>query len=157
MNLPQIRVIIDNESVMVDTMDQANALADERQLDLVEVAPNVYKVMDYKKHLYNQQKMAKSNKQANKQETKEAQFNIGIAENDMQRKIRDISKWLQQGAQVRVMVRLRGREQSRPEIGYNMMQRILDGIADNNIQIAKPTIKLPEGGRDITTVLKIAK
>ena len=112
--------------------------------------------MDYKKHQYNQQKLAKKQQQS-RQETKEAQFNLGIAEHDMQRKVKDICKWLNQGAQVRVMVKLRGREQSRPELGHAMMQRIIDSVTNAGINMIKPTVKMPEGGRDITTVLKASK
>lgn len=152
----KIRVVIDNQSIMVDTIEQAQRLADDKQLDLVQVAENVYKVMDYKKHLYTQQKQAKKQNQA-RQETKETQFNLGIAEHDLQRKVRDICKWLQQGAQVRVMVKLRGREQSRPEIGYAMMKRIIECVQNNGMNIGTPIVKLPEGGRDVITMLKIPK
>ena len=156
MTSPKIRVVFDNQSVMVDTMEQAQRMADEKELDLVQVADGVYRIMDFKKHQYNQQKLAKKQQQS-RQETKEAQFNLGIADHDLQRKIKDICKWLTQGAQVRVMVKLRGREQSRPELGHAMMQKILDGVADAGINVMKPTVKMPEGGRDITTVLKAAK
>ena len=156
MTSSKIRVVIDNQSVMVDTMEQAHRLANEKGLDLVQVAENVYKVMDYTKHMYNQQKQAKKQQQS-RQETKEAQFNLGIADHDLQRKIKDICKWLNQGAQVRVLVKLRGREQSRPEIGHAMMQRIIDGVTEYGVTLVKPTVKMPEGGRDITTVLKASK
>lgn len=152
----KIRVVIENQSVMVDTIDQAHRLADEKGLDLVQVAENVYKVMDYKKHMYNQQKQAKKQQQS-RQDTKEAQFNLGIADHDLQRKIKDICKWLNQGSQVRVLVKLRGREQSRPEFGHAMMQRIIDGVMESGVPLVKPTVKMPEGGRDITTVLKASK
>ncbi len=156
MNSPKIRVVFENQSLMVDTMEQAHNLADEKGLDLVQVAENVYRIMDYKKHQYNQQKQAKKQQQS-RQETKEAQFNLGIADHDLQRKIKDICKWLNQGAQVRVLVKLRGREQSRPELGHAMMQRILDGVSESGVNMVKPTVKMPEGGRDITAVLKASK
>ena len=152
----KIRVVVDNQSIMVDTIEQAQRLADDKHLDLVPVAENVYKVMDYKKHLYTQQKQAKKQNRT-RQETKEVQFNLGIAEHDLQREVRDICKWLQQGAQVRVIVKLRGREQSRPELGHAMMQRIIECIQNNNPNITIPTVKVPEGGRDIITMLKAPK
>ena len=156
MNSSKIRVVFENQSIMVDTMEQAHNLADEKGLDLVQVAENVYRIMDYKKHQYNQQKQAKKQQQS-RQETKEAQFNLGIADHDLQRKVKDICKWLNQGAQVRVLVKLRGREQSRPELGHAMMQRILDGVSEPGVNMVKPTVKMPEGGRDITAVLKASK
>lgn len=156
MNNSKIRVIFESEQHMLDTVEQAQNLADEKCLDLVEVAPNVYKIMDYKKYLYNQSKQAKNNKQ-NKQETKEAQFNLSIGDGDMQRKIRDICKWLKQGCQVRVIVKLRGREQARPELGHNLMQRILTQVLEAGAIASIPTTKFPEGSRDITAVLKASK
>lgn len=157
MNTTQIRVVVDNESIMVDTMAEAQTLAEQHNLDLVQVAENVYKLMDYKKYLYSQQKQAKKNQQQSKHETKEAQFNLGIASHDMERKIKDINKWLSQGAQVRVTVKLRGREQSRPEMGRAMMQQIIDKVMCSELSIQTPAIKMPEGGRDITTVFKALK
>lgn len=156
MTSQQIRVIVNNQSIMVDTIEQAQRLADDNQLDLVPVAENVYKVMDYQKHLYTQQKQAKKQNQS-RQETKETQVNLGIADHDLQRKVRDICKWLQQGAQVRVIVKLRGRQQSRPELGHAMMQRIMEDVQNNGVNIITPTIKTPEGGRDIITMLKVPK
>ncbi len=153
----QIRVLVNNQSVMVDTVEQAQYIADEHMLDLVEVAPNVYKVMDYKKHLYDQSKKAK--KQSPKTETKEAQFNLGIAAGDLQRKIKDICKWLNAGDNVNVKVKLKGREQSRPELGITLMQKILDGVAEANVSIATPKIKTPAetGGRDVIALLRPSK
>ena len=156
MTSQQIRVIVNNQSIMVDTIEQAQRLADDNQLDLVPVAENVYKVMDYQKHLYTQQKQAKKQNQS-RRETKETQVNLGIADHDLQRKVRDICKWLQQGAQVRVIVKLRGRQQSRPELGHAMMQRIMEAVQNNGVNIITPTIKTPEGGRDIITMLKVPK
>lgn len=157
MDSSKIRVIYNNESTIVETIEQAQRIADAHQLDLVEVAPNIYKVMNYSKYQYNQQKQIKHNKQTNKQGSKEAQFNIGIADNDMQRKIRDISKWLNNGIQVRVLVKLRGREQNRPEISEGFMQRIIDGVTQTGVHIVKPTIKIPDSGRDIIAILKPIK
>ena len=108
------------------------------------------------KRLKIKQKQAKKQQQS-RQETKEAQFNLGIADHDLQRKVKDICKWLNQGAQVRVLVKLRGREQSRPELGHAMIQRILDGVSESGVNMVKPTVKMPEGGRDITAVLKASK
>lgn len=156
MNSQKIRVVIDNQSIMVDTIEQAQRLADEQHLDLVPVAENVYKVMDYQKHLYAQKKQAKKQNHSH-QETKEAQFKLGIAENDLQRKVRDICKWLQQGSQVRVIIKLRGREQSRPEFGHAMMRRIVDSVQATCTNVSTPTIKTPENGRDIITILKVQK
>lgn len=156
MNTQQIRVILNDESIMVDTIEQAQHIADENQLDLVEVAPNVYKVMNYSKYLYTQKKQAKSHKHTNKHNTKEVQFSLNIAEHDIQRKVTDIVKWLNKGAHVRVVVKLRGREQNRPDAGHQVMNRILDNIKQCHDSIIISTIQISESGRDITTMLRNA-
>lgn len=157
MSNKEIRVIHDGQSIMVNNMQEAQDLADKYQLDLVEVGENVYKIMNYSKYLYEQEKRSK--KQPSKTEYKDAQFNLGIASSDLQRKTRDIEKWLAKGINVRIVVKLRGREQSRPEMGVALVNAILDTLLANNAIDKKPNINTPQqtGGRDIITTVKPIK
>lgn len=157
MNNQEIRVIFDGQSIMVNNLQEAQDLADKKQLDLVEVGDNVYKIMNYSKYLYEQQKRNK--KQPSKTEYKDAQFNLGIAPLDLQRKIRDIEKWLSKGIHVRIVVKLRGREQSRPEMGVTLVNTILDALIENAAIDKRPNINTPQqtGGRDIIATVKPAK
>ena len=153
----EIRVIYDGQSIMVSNLQEAQDLADKHQLDLVEVGDNVYKIMNYSKYLYEQQKRSK--KQPSKTEYKDAQFNLGIASLDLQRKINDIEKWLSKGIYVRIIVKLRGREQNRPEMGVALVNAILDTLTERKAIDKKPTINTPQqtGGRDIVSIVKPIK
>ena len=157
MSNTQIRVVFESETTMVNSIEEAQRIADEKSLDLIQVAPNVYRIMDYKKHLYDQSKKAKKQP---KQETKEAQFNLVIAQGDLQRKIKDICKWLTHGDNVRIMIKLKGRELSRPELGVNLMNTILDAIKEQEINFSMSKMVVPgeeKGGRDVSVVLRPTK
>lgn len=153
----KIRVIFEGNSIMVDNLQEAQNLANEHQLDLVEVGENVYKIMNYSKYIYEQQKRAK--KQQPKTEYKDAQFNLGIASSDLHRKIRDIEKWLSKGFCVRIIVKLRGREQTRPEMGEALMNTVLDSLVQSGVILSKPNINTPQqtGSRDIVAIVKPIK
>jgi translation initiation factor IF-3 len=158
MNNPNIRVITESGTTMVHTLDEAQRIADEAGLDLVEVSENVYKVMDYKKFLYNRQKAQKKSKQ-DKHEVKECQFTLSIADNDRNRKITDIIKWLNNGNNVRIIIKLRGREAARPEYAVEMMQNTIDTIAETVELPERPKIIKPDenGGRNVIATLKAPK
>lgn len=133
----KILVIVDGEPIQVETIEEAQQIADEKCLDLIEVSKNVYKIMNHGKYLYDKQKGAKQQKQV----TKEAQFTISIAPNDLKRKIKDICKWLQHGDNVRVIVKLRGRETQHPEFGMQIMQLIIEDANVQELLIETPNIK----------------
>ena len=153
----QIRVVFESENIFVESVEQAQHLADEKGLDLVQVAPNVYKIMDYQKHLF---KQSKQTKKKSSPSLKEMQFNLVIAQGDFQRKAKDICKWLTRGNHVRIVVKLRGREQMRPEMVIELMNRILgavqaQGVAYNASEMVAPG--KDSAGRDVTITLRPAK
>lgn len=151
----KIMVICDGEKQFVANIKDAQSIANEKGLDLIEVAQNVYKVMDYKKYLYDSKKNAKQQK---KQTVKDAQFNFGIAENDLQRKVRDIKKWLSDGCAVRVIIRLHGREASRPELADYIVNAVVNAVTSDKLVSETPKPKQIDGAhRDIQIMLKPAK
>lgn len=157
MSNTQIRIVFESETTLVNSVTEAQHIADEKGLDLVQVAPNVYRIMDYKKYLFDKSKKAKKQP---KQDTKEAQFNLFIARGDLQRKIRDICKWLSTGNNVRIMIKLKGRELNRPELGVDLMNRILSSVQEQGITYNASKMTVPgqeKGGRDVTIVLRPAK
>lgn len=134
-NVPQVR-LIDQNGVMVGIMPTFEAAARARNagLDLVEIAPTakppVCKIMDFSKYLYEKDKQEKENRK--KQKTgglKEIRLNPRIGENDLQTKIRQMDKFLQEHNKVRVTVVFRGRENQHKDLGENILDRICESLS----------------------------
>ena len=110
----EVRLVGDNVTVGVYKLRDALAIAEEQELDLVEISPNadppVCKVVDYKKFLYEQKKKKKELK-ANqvKQEVKEIRFGPNTDEHDFDFKVKHGEKFLQEGHKVRAFVFFKGR------------------------------------------------
>jgi len=119
------------EQVGVVRVEDALRLAEEADLDLVEVAPDarppVCKLMDYGKFKYESAMKARDARrnQANTQ-LKEIQFRPKIDEHDYATKMGHVKRFLEGGDKVKCIVRFRGREQSRPELGIRLLQRVRD-------------------------------
>ena len=110
-------------------------MARELKLDLVEVSPNadppVCRMMDYGKFLYERSKRERKARKAQKTvEVKEIRLSPKIGEHDIDFRVRDAHRWLEQGAKVKVRVRFRGREITYPEIGRVMLQDVAQRLAD---------------------------
>ncbi|MEX2530633.1 MAG: translation initiation factor IF-3 [Gemmatimonadota bacterium] len=125
----------DGEQVGVVSLQAAREAAAEHDLDLVEVAPNarppVLKVMDWGKYRYEQQKQqqeARRNQQT--VETKEVQLRPVTEDHDFNTKIKRARRFLEDGNVVRIVLRYRGREMRRPEVGEAMLDRVADATSD---------------------------
>jgi translation initiation factor IF-3 len=117
------------------SMRDALNMAREKNLDLVEVSPNadppVCRIMDYGKFLYDRAKRERKARKAQKNvEVKEIRLSPKIGEHDIDFRLRDAQRWLQEGLKVRVRVRFRGREITYPEIGRNMLQQVAERLSD---------------------------
>lgn len=123
------------EQVGVVRVEDALRLAEEADLDLVEVAPDarppVCKLMDYGKFKYESAMKARDARrnQANTQ-LKEIQFRPKIDEHDYATKMGHVKRFLEGGDKVKCIVRFRGREQSRPELGIRLLQRVAEETDD---------------------------
>ena len=123
------------EQVGVVRVEDALRLAEEAGLDLVEVAPDarppVCKLMDYGKFKYESAMKARDARrnQANTQ-LKEIQFRPKIDEHDYATKMGHVKRFLEGGDKVKCIVRFRGREQSRPELGIRLLQRVAEETED---------------------------
>jgi len=98
-------------------------------MDLVEVSPNadppVCKVMDYGKYQFEQNKKLQAAKKKQKQiQIKEIKFRPGTEEGDYQVKLRNLTKFLEEGNKTKITVRFRGREMAHREIGMDLLKRI---------------------------------
>ena len=131
-------LVIDEEGRKVGIMLSKDAimLAEERGLDLVEVGegadPPVCKVMDYGKFLYQKHKQEKEakKKSAGQRPIKEIKIGIKTEDHDLQTKLRHIREFLERGSKTKIIVMYRGREMAHPELGRELLQRVIQELAD---------------------------
>ncbi len=134
--MPAVRLIDDEgEQRGIVPTAQAQAIADEAGLDLVEVAPNadppVCKLLDYGKFKYLAQKKASEARKRQKTiDVKEVKMRPGIDQHDYAVKMRSIVKFLGDGDKVKLTLRFRGREMVHQEIGRRVLDRVCDDLGD---------------------------
>ena len=114
---------------------EAQQVAEEASLDLVEIQPNVnppvVRVMDYGKFLFKQSKdRAVAKKKQKKVKIKEIKFRVSTDDNDYGIKLLNIKKFLAEGDKVKVTVWFKGREISHHELGLELLVRVRDDLAD---------------------------
>lgn len=146
------------ENVGVITIEEALRLAQESELDLVEVAPNsdppVCRVMDFGKFIYERAKKEKEAKRAQtKIEVKEIRLRPKTNDHHRDLKVRDARRWLEDGMKVKVRIRFRGREISYPEIALTDLKSIADELADVAVVEQTPGLE----GRTMLMVLAPGK
>ena len=113
--------------------EAALAMAEEIGLDLVEISPNanppVAKIMDYGKYKYEQQKKAaEARKNQHVIEVKEVKFRPNIDTHDYDVKMRNVTRFLEEGDKVKVTLRFRGREMAHMELGRDLLERVASDI-----------------------------
>ena len=134
------------------SLESALKEAEERDLDLVEVAPEadpiVAKILDYGKYKYEQQK--KEKKQKKKKKLKTIKFTIKIEDHDFKTKVNHIKRFLKKGHKVRVTVFFRGREKAHKDKGFDLLNRVKEEIKEEGDVDQEPTKK----GQIIQMLLK---
>ncbi len=110
-------------------IDRALAMAEEHEVDLVEIAPTakppVCRLMDYGKYKYTEQKKRHEAKLRQKQiQVKEIKFRPGTDEGDYQIKLRNLIRFLGDGDKAKVTLRFRGREMAHQEFGVKLLERV---------------------------------
>ena len=142
---PQVRVIDENnEQLGVFSPPDAIALARERGLDLVEVAPTakppVCRLLDYDQFRYAQQKRDRENRKRQKrQEIKEVRLGVKIGDHDFETKIRRAGEFLSAGDRVKITVRFKGREITHPQLGRDLLLKAAALLAEQG-SIERPPI-----------------
>ncbi|MEZ5312504.1 MAG: translation initiation factor IF-3 [Thermoanaerobaculia bacterium] len=126
----------DGSQVGVVPTEQALKMAKEQNLDLVEVAPAarppVCRIMDFGKFLYQQKKKTHDSKKKQKTiQVKEVKFRPNIDDHDYSVKLKRAEKFLDEGDKVKATVQFRGREMSKPELGLNLLRRMMADIAEH--------------------------
>jgi translation initiation factor IF-3 len=150
-----VRVIGEDGSQLgVLPVEEALALAQERGLDLVEVAatarPPVVKIMDYGKYKFEEAKAARAaKKKQHVIQLKEVKFRPGIDDHDFEFKTRHAREFLKDGNKVKVTMMYRGRQIAHLEFGKAVLDRVAQAVAD----IGKIEMEPKLEGRNMTMVI----
>ncbi|WP_299276397.1 translation initiation factor IF-3 [uncultured Georgenia sp.] len=153
--VPEVRLVgPGGEQVGVVRVEDALRLAQEADLDLVEVAPNarppVAKLMDYGKFKYESaQKAREARRNQAHTSLKEIRFRLKIDPHDYATKKGHVERFLKGGDKVKVMIMFRGREQSRPEMGMRLLQRLAEDVSELGSVESAPRLD----GRNMTMVI----
>lgn len=132
----QLRVLdFEGKQIGVLTKAEALRLAQEQELDLVEIAPTakppVVKIIDFNKFLYQQEKKKQEEKRRAKvSETKEIRMGPFISGHDLEVRVRQGRGFLEDGDKIKLVVRFRGRQITHPEIGRQLIGKIVDALSD---------------------------
>jgi len=125
-----VRLIgIEGEPIGIVKIEEAMRLAEEKEIDLVEIAPTakppVCRLMDYGKFKYRESKKAHEAKLKQKQiQVKEVKFRPGTDEGDYKIKVRNLIRFLTEGDKTKVTLRFRGREMAHQELGMQLLKRV---------------------------------
>ncbi|WP_062152760.1 translation initiation factor IF-3 [Beggiatoa leptomitoformis] len=136
---PKVRLIdAEGNQVGIVSIRDAQQLATDAELDLVEIVPNakppVCRVMDYGKFLFEQNKKRHTAKKKQKQvQIKEIKFRPGTDEGDYQVKLRNLIRFLEDGDKAKVTLRFRGRELSHQELGMKLLKRVEQDLTELGI------------------------
>jgi translation initiation factor IF-3 len=157
--VPQVRLVGEdgNQIGVVDTQ-QALRYAQERDLDLVEVAPDarppVCRVLDYSKYKYEQEQKAKAARRHQKQvNVREIKLRPKIADNDYETKKNHVVRFLKGDDRVKVTIMFRGREQTHPERGERLLMRLAEDVQELGTIEQSPQ----QDGRNMTMLLAPSK
>jgi len=133
---PEVRVVgADGEQIGILAIAEALRIAEEAEMDLVEVAadakPPVCRIMDYGKFLFEENKKKHAARKKQKQiQIKEVKFRPGTDEGDYQVKLRNLIRFLEDGDRAKVTLRFRGREMAHQELGMKLLKRIEADLTD---------------------------
>lgn len=149
--MAEVRLIdSDGSQVGIVPIKKALEVAKDRELDLVEVAPNakppVCKVMDFGKYKY---QLSKKQAQKKTQDMKEIKLRPRIDTADLERKVRSMRKFLDEGHKTKVTMFFRGRERGRPDLGIQVFDRLKEMLEGKYNIVNEPKLV----GNSITMVI----
>lgn len=153
--MSEVRLVGQNgEQVGIVRIEDALRLAAELDLDLVEIAPQarppVCKLMDYGKWKYeNAQKARETRRNQTNTVIKEMKLRPKIDDHDYETKKGHVVRFLKGGDKVKVTIMFRGREQSRPELGFNLLKRLAADISEDGVVESSPR----QDGRNMIMVV----
>jgi translation initiation factor IF-3 len=149
---------LDGEALGIVNLAAAQKMAEEAQVDLVEIAPTakppVCRLMDYGKFKYQEAKRRHEAKLKQKQiQVKEVKFRPGTDEGDYQIKIRNLIRFLEEGDKAKVTLRFRGREMAHQEFGVKVLERVRADLDPYGVVEQMPKME----GRQMIMVLSPKK
>jgi translation initiation factor IF-3 len=150
-----VRVISETgEQLGIMPVDEAISTAEDRGLDLVEVAPEarppVVRIMDYGKFKYEAARKAReARKKQHHIQIKEVKFRPGIEEHDFEFKLRHARRFLDEGNKVKATMMFRGRQLTHPELGKEVLARLAEALDDIGKVEMQPMLE----GRNMTMIL----
>lgn len=144
----------EGENRGVVSLDEALGVAEEAELDLVEIVPTadppVCRVMDYGKFRFEESKKAQAARKKQKQiQIKEVKFRPGTEEGDYQVKMRNLKRFLDEGDKTKITIRFRGREMAHKERGAELLDRIEQDLAELAVVEQRPKME----GRQMIMVM----
>jgi translation initiation factor IF-3 len=151
----EVRVVDDqNEQLGIMGLREALRMAEEQNLDLVNVAPNakppVCRIMDYGKFKYEQSKKEKESRKNQKIVLlKEVRMTPNIDEHDLNVKLKNVIKFLKEGSKVKVSVRFRGREITHSNIGQELLLKLAKSAEEEALVERTPRLE----GRHMVMIL----
>lgn len=157
--MPRVRLIgVDGSQLGIFALADAQRIADDQDLDLVEVAPEgdppVCRIMDYSKYKYEQDmKAKKARKHQTRIEIKEIKFRPKIDKHDYETKKKHIVRFLTSGAKVKVTIMFRGREMVHAERGLAILERLAEELLEIAVIDAQPKLE----GRNMFMLIAPAK
>jgi translation initiation factor IF-3 len=157
--VPEVRVIgEDGQQIGVMRTEEALRYAQERDLDLVEVAPDarppVTRILDYSKYKYEQAQKQKAARKHQQQITiREIKFRPKIAQNDYDTKKGHVIRFLKRKDKVKITIMFRGREVTHPERGQQLLERLAEELKDLAVVEQRPNLD----GRNMTMMLGPSK
>lgn len=145
---------MDGEQLGIVGLSQALSLAEEAEIDLVEIAPQaappVCRLMDYGKFKYHESKRQHEARLKQKQvQVKEVKFRPGTDEGDYQVKLRNLIRFLQEGDKAKITLRFRGREITHQELGLALLKRVEADLQEHAVVEQFPKME----GRQMVMVL----
>lgn len=131
------------------------ALAEQRELDLVEISPNadppVAKIVDWGKYNYQRTKQLQKNKRnAKALEVKQMRFGLKISEHDLGVKTRKVTDFLDTGHKVKITIFYRGRENAHKDLGFRLAEKVIEGFGDRIIVDQQPQL----AGKQLSFVIR---
>ena len=137
------------------SLQEALKKAEDMNLDLVEISPGakppVAKIIDWGKYQYQKMKdQQKNRQQAKSGDLKQMRFGLKIGAGDLEVKLKKIRKFLENGHKVRIQVVYKGREMAHKEIGYELIDKLMDQLSDDAILEQKPQM----AGRKLSVVIR---
>ena len=155
---PEVRVIgSSGEQLGIMSSREAQLLANEQGVDLVEIAANanppVVKIIDWGKFQYQKMKEeAKNRKKAREKQSELKQMKIGlkISDNDLNIKVRKMREILDDGDRVKIMIIFRGREMTHKEMGSSLLDKVIGLLGEDTIVEGKPQMN----GRNLSVQVR---